>query len=68
MIYAAEINIDNIVQRVIVAPSIAWCVDTLGGRWVQTFMDGAVRGKYAGVGDTYDEDQDEFVSPIVEIK
>ena len=66
MIYAAEINSSNIVVRVVVAPSLTWCQDNLGGQWVETFLDGSQRGKYAGVGDTYDELLDEFVSPPVD--
>ncbi len=38
----------------------------LEGRWVQTSYNGNVRGKYAGIGDTYDEANDEFVAPVVE--
>jgi len=33
--YAAEI-LNGIVQRVVVAPSLQWCVDNLGGEWVET--------------------------------
>ena len=33
--YAAEI-VDNVVQRVIVAPSLDWCVEHLGGTWIET--------------------------------
>jgi hypothetical protein len=32
-------------------------------QYVETFLDGSQRGKYAGVGDTYDADLDEFVAP-----
>jgi hypothetical protein len=63
MIPAAEINGDGIVVRVIVAPSIAWCVSTLGGLWVQSWVDGKYRGKHAGIGDTYDLANDVFVAP-----
>jgi hypothetical protein len=35
----------------------------LDGRWVQTSYNGRTRGKYAHIGDTYDEELDEFVSP-----
>jgi hypothetical protein len=63
MIYAAELDLDDVVVRVLVAPSVAWCVETLGGTWVETYPDGSMRGKFAGPGDTYDSDADEFVSP-----
>lgn len=32
-------------------------------RWVQTSYNGNFRGKYAGIGDTYDPVADVFVSP-----
>lgn len=38
----------------------------LNGTFRQTSYNGNFRGKYAGVGDTYDADLDEFVSPAVE--
>jgi hypothetical protein len=31
--------------------------------WVETFHDNSQRGKYAGIGDTYDAVNDVFVSP-----
>lgn len=34
-------------------------------RWVQTSYNGSFRGKYAGIGDTYDADANEFRSPVV---
>jgi hypothetical protein len=38
----------------------------LGGEWVRTSYNASIRGKYAGIGDTYDPVLDEFVSPVVE--
>jgi hypothetical protein len=35
----------------------------LDGEWKQTSYNGNFRGKYAGIGDAYDADLDEFVSP-----
>ena len=35
----------------------------LDGTWLQTSYNGTIRGKYAGIGDTYDEVNDVFVSP-----
>ena len=32
-------------------------------RWIQTSYNGKFRGRYAGIGMTYDIDLDEFVSP-----
>jgi hypothetical protein len=34
-----------------------------GKVWKQTSYNGNFRGKYAGLGDTYDADLDEFVTP-----
>jgi hypothetical protein len=39
----------------------------LEGTWVQTSYNGNIRGKYAGIGDTYDAELDEFISPYVEV-
>lgn len=36
------------------------------GLWVQTSYNNNFRGKFAGIGDTYDEVNDVFVSPVVE--
>jgi hypothetical protein len=38
----------------------------LGGTWKQTSYNANFRGKYAGIGDTYDADNDVFVTPTVE--
>jgi hypothetical protein len=35
----------------------------LDGDWKQTSYNANFRGKYAGIGDTYDVDLDEFVTP-----
>ena len=35
--------------------------------WVETFHDNSQRGKYAGIGDRYDAELDEFVSPATEV-
>ncbi len=37
----------------------------LEGTWAQTSYNGNFRGKYAGIGDTYDAEQDIFVSPVL---
>ena len=43
----------------------AFIADVLGlaGEWKQTSYNGNFRGRYAGVGYTYDPDADEFVPP-----
>jgi hypothetical protein len=38
----------------------------LEGVWKQTSYNANFRGKYAGIGDIYDADLDEFVTPAVE--
>ena len=37
----------------------------LDGNWVQTSYNANFRGKYAGVGDTFDAETDAFISPAV---
>jgi hypothetical protein len=38
----------------------------LGGTWKQTSYNANFRGKYAGIGDRYDAELDEFVTPVVD--
>jgi hypothetical protein len=79
MSHFAEINENNIVLRVIVVADkdtfdqhgnenesigAKFCHDLLGGRWIQTSYNGRIRGKYAGVGDLYDQITDTFISPV----
>lgn len=47
------------------ATGIAFCQSIYGAdsRWVQTSYNSNIRGKYAGVGDTYDEENDVFIAP-----
>jgi hypothetical protein len=40
----------------------------LAGEWLQTSYSGSFRGRYAGVGMTYSEELDEFVSPDSEVE
>ena len=37
----------------------------LDGQWLQTSYNANFRGKYAGSGDIYDSELDEFVAPVV---
>jgi hypothetical protein len=39
----------------------------LDGTWKQTSYNATFRGKYAGSGDTYDSELDEFVAPVMEV-
>lgn len=46
------------------ALGIAVCEAVVGpGPWVQTSYNGNSRGRYAGIGFTYDADADEFIPP-----
>ena len=71
--HAALIDSDGIVRQVIVIPHMddddakitAYCNSIgLPGNWVDTSYLGSRRGKYAGVGDRFDADLNEFVSPV----
>ena len=68
MAHWAEIDSNNIVLRVTVGNNdepdegYQWLLDNLGGRWIKTSYNATIRGKYAGIGDFYDEIKDEFVS------
>jgi hypothetical protein len=44
----------------------AFCERLWGGTWKQTSYNGNFRGKFAGIGDTYDEVNNVFVAPFVE--
>ncbi len=70
MAHAARIE-DSIVTRVIVVPNglgddeeiTAYCNEIgLDGTWIRTSYNASIRGKFAGFGDTYDSDLDEFIS------
>ena len=78
MAHYAEINSDKIVQRVIVvdnndckdaegneseAVGAAFCSNLLGGIWKQTSYNNTIRKNYAGIGYTYDESRDAFITP-----
>lgn len=72
--HAAKVE-NGVVTQVIVIPRqendddaavTAYCNGIgLPGTWLDTSYLGARRGKYAGIGDTYDAEADEFVSPVV---
>jgi hypothetical protein len=81
MAHFAELDDNNIVTNVIVVHNnelldengiesewkgIEFCIQHFGGRWVQTSYNANFRGKYAGIGFTYDETLDEFIAPIEE--
>jgi len=51
------------------AKGIEFLVNWSGGytNWKQTSYNGNFRGKYAGIGYTYDTQNDVFVAPVVEV-
>jgi hypothetical protein len=69
MAHFANIDANNVVQRVIVVPNseeangAAWCNNLLGGTWLQTSYTGTIRKNFAGVGYTYDQTLDAFIAP-----
>jgi len=77
MAHAARIE-DNIVREVIVVPdnldatesdaAIEAYIHSIGlqGTWKRTSYNGNIRGTYAGIGFTYDSENDVFVAPVVE--
>ena len=75
MAHFAQITADNIVSDVIIVADADAPTEIEGqsfiaslgiaGQWIQTSLDGLFRGKYAGIGDTYDAVNDVFVAPVV---
>jgi hypothetical protein len=73
--HAARVE-NGVVTQVIVIPRqeddrddliTAYCNSIgLAGTWIDTSYIGARRGKYAGIGDTYDPELDIFISPVIE--
>jgi hypothetical protein len=71
MAHWAEINDNNIVVRVIVGDNndpnqdegYLWIIENLGGTWVKTSYNAAIRKNYAGIGFTYDSERDAFIPP-----
>lgn len=71
MAHFAELDENNKVLRVLVVDNAHenrgeefLAIDCgLGGRWIQTSYNANIRGKFAGIGDTYDEANDVFVTP-----
>lgn len=67
----AEIDSNNKVIRVLVCDNNdpngdeghKWLVDNLGGTWIQTSYNNKIRRRFAGVGFTYDAENDVFIGP-----
>jgi hypothetical protein len=79
MAHFAELDSNNVVLRVIVVNNkdtadahgvekehigAAFCERVLGGTWKQTSYNSNMRGRYAGIGYTYNAELDEFVAPV----
>jgi hypothetical protein len=70
MAHFAEIDSDNKVIRVLVVPNDQehrgqeYLANDLamGGSWIQTSYNAKIRGKFAGIGDIYDQNQDVFIT------
>lgn len=69
MAHFAELDANNVVQRVIVVPDAeevngaTWCSTLLGGTWIQTSYTGRIRKNFAGIGFKYDAVRDAFIPP-----
>jgi len=69
MAHWAELDENNTVLRVTVGDNnepdegYQWLIDNLGGTWVKTSYNNNIRGTYAGIGYSYNSDEDIFVSP-----
>jgi hypothetical protein len=79
MAHFAELDNENKVLQVIVVANYecldqdgkeneilgtTFCHRLLGGRWIQTSYNATTRGRFASIGDLYDETNDVFVSPV----
>tara|TARA_R110000764_G_scaffold69123_2_gene143219 strand:+ start:98 stop:454 length:357 start_codon:yes stop_codon:yes gene_type:complete len=78
MAHFAQIDANNVVLQVIVVNDSellddknveqetlgqSFCQGLLGGSWVQTSYNGAIRKNFAGIGGSYDSTRDAFISP-----
>ena len=78
MAHFAQLNDNNVVEQVIVVHNnelldesgneseqkgIDFCINLLGGRWVQTSYNNNIRKNYAGQGYLYDPIRDAFIAP-----
>ena len=74
MSHFAEIDSNNTVIRVTVGDNndpagdegYSWLVNNLGGTWIQTSYNATIRGKFAAIGDLYDQDKDLFISTDID--
>jgi hypothetical protein len=74
MSHWAEVDENKIVLRVVVGDNndpngdegFKWLNDNLGGTWLKTSYNGNIRGKFAGIGDWYDAENDLFIDTNVD--
>ena len=69
MSHWAEIDSNNKVIRILVGDNNEpdegeAFMNSLGGTWIKTSYNGNIRGKFAGIGDFYDEASDIFITLI----
>lgn len=57
--YFAELDNQSTVIRVIVADDLEWCIENLGGEWVETFMNHPTKN-FVSKGGKYHADKDNF--------
>ena len=55
----ADLIIDGVESE---SHGIEFCQNLLSGTWIQTSYNANIRGKFAGIGDFYDEANDVFLS------
>jgi hypothetical protein len=75
MAHFAEIDSNNVVLRVLVVgdehedrgQEFLANDCNLGGTWIKTSFNANIRGKFAGMGDIYDEVNDEFYTPVSDV-
>jgi hypothetical protein len=75
MAHFAEIDSNNVVLQVLVIANEhehrgqEFLANDcgLGGTWIKTSYNANIRGKFAGIGDIYDEANDEFYTPVPDV-
>ena len=71
MSHWAEIDAESKVIRVLVGDNndpngdegYQWLINNFGGTWIKTSYNNNIRGTYAGVGYSYNKEEDIFIAP-----
>lgn len=69
MAHFAQIDEAGLVIQVVVTDNalpdegLSWLETRLGGNWIKTSYNSTIRGKFAGIGDTYNAELDVFLPP-----